>query len=258
MNIPMMNLILNLNLKIKMTKSLLLAVASVFIVSLSANLQAEEAPLVPSEGKNASSLVSVSPSSTVSSTALAQPEGKNPAAKETLERSSEVDELCKNLVRPGDVSRRDADNDKNSLPHPLFKAYELPANITHFMLYFSANWCPPCKKFTPELISFYQENKFNEKGVALIFISGDNNQEAMCRYMLQKKMPWPALAYDKRSISLINRLNISSLPGIVLIDAQGNVIASTEGSSGSQNSDSYTDPRVIMQKVLELPGFQQP
>lgn len=174
------------------------------------------------------------------------------AATAVLERSSEVDAVCQNLVVPGKLSRSDYDNDKNSLPHPLFKAYDLPKNINYFLMYFSASWCPPCQKFTPELVGFYNENQLGQKGVAIIFVSSDSNEEAMYRYMHTKKMPWPAVAYDKRSLSILQRLNISNLPGLVLMDAQGKVIATTQGDSD------YNDPRTVLQAASKLPGFEQP
>lgn len=257
---------MNLKLKTKMTmhKSFLKIFVSLWILSIHNTIQAEDASSAVVEGKNPSIPVDAAKAVPADALLQVQSKGKNPGAsanaleKAPLERSAEVDELAKNLVRPGQLSRQEADDDKNSLPRPLFTAYELPKTIKHFFLYFSASWCPPCQKFTPEFITFYQENKLKEKGIDVIFVSADKNKEAMFRYMRGKKMPWPALDYDKRDLGLIGGLNIENLPGLVLMDIQGNVLGSTQGSDGSTGQDGYTDPRIIMQKALELPGFQQP
>ncbi len=40
-------------------------------------------------------------------------------------------------------------------------------------LYFSAQWCPPCRRFTPELASFYKTLVAQEKPFEVVFISAD-------------------------------------------------------------------------------------
>ena len=49
------------------------------------------------------------------------------------------------------------------------------------LVYFSAHWCPPCRRFTPELVKVYDEWKAAEKPVEVVFVSSD--QDAMvCRF----------------------------------------------------------------------------
>jgi len=66
-------------------------------------------------------------------------------------------------------------------------------------LYFAANWCPPCREFTPLLVEFY--NRFRKTGstyclVDIIFVSSDVDEESYLEYL--KKMPWPAMPYNDR------------------------------------------------------------
>jgi len=64
-------------------------------------------------------------------------------------------------------------------------------------LYFSAHWCPPCKKFTPEFAKTYSSMK--DRGVdnfEVIFISSDQDAESFNEY--RKEMPWPALPFEDR------------------------------------------------------------
>ncbi|XP_017770578.1 PREDICTED: nucleoredoxin-like, partial [Nicrophorus vespilloides] len=39
--------------------------------------------------------------------------------------------------------------------------------------YFSANWCPPCRAFTPQLAEVYRLIRKREPGFEIIFISSD-------------------------------------------------------------------------------------
>lgn len=44
----------------------------------------------------------------------------------------------------------------------------------HILLYFSATWCTPCKKFTPQLVDFYTKTK-ERLNLEIIFISLDRD-----------------------------------------------------------------------------------
>ncbi|KAF2899802.1 hypothetical protein ILUMI_06384, partial [Ignelater luminosus] len=48
---------------------------------------------------------------------------------------------------------------------------ELPEGVKGF--YFSANWCPPCRAFTPQLAEVYRLLRKREPGFEIIFVSSD-------------------------------------------------------------------------------------
>ena len=52
-------------------------------------------------------------------------------------------------------------------------------------LYFSASWCPPCQRFTPVLIDFYNAAKASSKTLELeiVFVSSDRNVEEFEKYV---------------------------------------------------------------------------
>merc|ERR1711939_569377 len=52
----------------------------------------------------------------------------------------------------------------------------------YVMLYFSAHWCPPCKRFTPELAKTYAAIKAQRSDMELVFVSGDRSKEAFNEY----------------------------------------------------------------------------
>ncbi|MFO0131921.1 MAG: thioredoxin-like domain-containing protein [bacterium] len=41
-------------------------------------------------------------------------------------------------------------------------------------LYFGAHWAPPCKKFLPSLIEFYNIHNKESKKIEIIYISMDS------------------------------------------------------------------------------------
>jgi len=61
--------------------------------------------------------------------------------------------------------------------------------------YFSGEWCPPCKSFTPLLIKFYTKYAA-EKNFEIIFISSDRDEQEWTKYF--EKMPWLSLNYADR------------------------------------------------------------
>ena len=54
-------------------------------------------------------------------------------------------------------------------------------------IYFSAHWCPPCRGFTPALVSFYNSLKRSRAAAAepeleVVFVSGDRDIGAFRGY----------------------------------------------------------------------------
>lgn len=49
---------------------------------------------------------------------------------------------------------------------------ELKDKAKYIGLYFSAHWCPPCRGFTPSLVTSYKEH-LKDKGLEIIFVSSD-------------------------------------------------------------------------------------
>src|SRR6266849_7468987 len=64
-------------------------------------------------------------------------------------------------------------------------------------LYFSAHWCAPCRKFTPELVEYYNRVATQHPEFEIVFVSFDKSQFAMETYMREANMPWPAVDFPK-------------------------------------------------------------
>jgi len=100
------------------------------------------------------------------------------------------------------------------------------------MLYFSAHWCPPCRRFTPLLISLYNQLKSDPSKAdtfELVFVSLDRQESEFNEYIAD--MPWLCIPYSvpqdvKHEISM--KYGASGIPHLVIIDAtaERNIITS--------------------------------
>ena len=95
-------------------------------------------------------------------------------------------------------------------------------------LYFSAHWCAPCRKFTPELVEYYNRVATQHPEFEIVFVSFDKSQFAMETYMREANMPWPAIDFPKlQGKDAIRKYAGNGIPCLVLVDATGKVISST-------------------------------
>jgi nucleoredoxin len=93
-------------------------------------------------------------------------------------------------------------------------------------LYFSAHWCAPCRKFTPQLVEYYNRIARDHPEFEVIFISADKSAEAMAGYMRDTGMPWAAIDYAKLpGVSALTKYAGSGIPDLVIIDGAGKVLA---------------------------------
>lgn len=101
-----------------------------------------------------------------------------------------------------------------------FKPAELKKPARYYAFYYTASWCGPCQKFTPELVEFYNANK--NDNFEIVLISYDRNEGAMENYAKEKKMPWPQLKLKKLG-SFRNEFNhgVHGIPSLIVCDLEG-------------------------------------
>src|SRR2546429_2060509 len=95
--------------------------------------------------------------------------------------------------------------------------------------YFSAHWCAPCRKFTPQLVDYYNQVAREHPEFEIVFFSLDKTGSAMESYMREANMPWPAIDYQKLQEKEALRKNAGGdgIPSLVVVDPTGRVISST-------------------------------
>jgi nucleoredoxin len=107
--------------------------------------------------------------------------------------------------------------DEEALAHKKFIAF-----------YFSAHWCQPCRKFTPQLVDYYNRVAAQHPEFEIVFYSFDKSSTAMAAYMSETNMPWPAIDFEKlREKEVLKKNAGNGIPSLVLVDATGNVLSSS-------------------------------
>lgn len=106
-------------------------------------------------------------------------------------------------------------------------------------IYFSASWCGPCKKFTPELAEMYWNMKEANKRIEIIFASCDQDIQSFDRYY--QPQPWLAVKFnDPKREQLQAKFDLQSIPRLVLLSPSGTVIEEATVQSFSESAvDSF-------------------
>ena len=116
-----------------------------------------------------------------------------------------------------------------------------------FALYFSASWCGPCRRFTPQLVEFYQQAAQTHPELEIVFISADRSPAAMANYMRQDGMTWPALSFERKEQETeLTRYAGSGIPDLVLLDSGGQVL------SDSYQGKNYVGPQKVLADLNRL------
>jgi len=92
-------------------------------------------------------------------------------------------------------------------------------------IYFSASWCPPCRKFTPQLASSYTRIRQKMHGNFQIILAPlDQTEGAFDAY--RSKMPWPSLRFGSALVTkLAERFEVDGIPKLVLLTAEGEIVS---------------------------------
>lgn len=67
-------------------------------------------------------------------------------------------------------------------------------DVDYVLVYFSAQWCPPCHGFTPLLREFYDAHHVDKK-FTVVFVSLDNAEADMMEYFTQRHGDYYALPF---------------------------------------------------------------
>lgn len=115
------------------------------------------------------------------------------------------------------------------------------ANKKLIAVYFSAHWCGPCRKFTPQLVDYYKRVAAEHPEFEIVFYSHDRSAADFENYMREANMPWPAIDFAKlKSKQALTTNAGSGIPSLVLFDSNGNVVSSSY--AGSQ----YRGPQQVL------------
>lgn len=104
--------------------------------------------------------------------------------------------------------------------------------------YFSAHWCAPCRKFTPQLVDYYNRVAASHPEFELIFVSYDKSRFNWETYMRDTKMPWLAIDFDHLAdFPQLKQLGGDGIPSLLVLDEQSRLVAS------SYDGEKYLGPQ---------------
>ncbi|KAK7855861.1 probable nucleoredoxin 2 isoform X1 [Quercus suber] len=127
-------------------------------------------------------------------------------------------------------------------------------------LYFSAQWCVPCVKFIPRLISIYQKIKQmlvengDQEDFEIVFVSHDHDQESFDSYF--NKMPWLALPFGDPTVKeLAKHFDVRGIPCLIIIGPDGKTVTK-QGRNlinlYQENAYPFTEAKVeLLEKQLD-------
>ena len=106
-------------------------------------------------------------------------------------------------------------------------------------LYMSAQWCAPCREFTPKLVAYYNKVAAAHPEFEVLFVSNDKTAGAMEGYMRDDQMPWPALSYDKIAgkTALLKYFG-AAIPCLVVVDENGKIVFDTYSGKNYRGPES--------------------
>lgn len=108
-----------------------------------------------------------------------------------------------------------------------FVSYRWEREPEIIALYFGADWCGPCHAFVPRLKRIRAALKEAGADTEVVYVSLDESEGGMRRYMRSQQMPWPAIDYRRlRALPAVKALAGVAPPNLVLIGHDGEVLAS--------------------------------
>jgi nucleoredoxin len=114
-------------------------------------------------------------------------------------------------------------------------------------LYYSAHWCAPCRKFTPQLVQYYNLVAPTHPEFEIIFVSADRSHFGWETYINETKMPWLAIDYDQLAdLPGVKSLGGDGIPSLLVVDQGSHVIAS------SYEGDKYLGPEQVLAKLDKI------
>ncbi|KAH6940547.1 hypothetical protein HPB50_000568 [Hyalomma asiaticum] len=92
-------------------------------------------------------------------------------------------------------------------------------------LYFAAQWCPPCRMFTPVLANVYKDAREDNLSIEVVFISADRNKQDMLNYMRASHGDWYGLPFDDPlQAELQDRFKVAGVPTLLVMKPDGTVV----------------------------------
>ncbi|AEV30514.1 AhpC/TSA family protein [Sphaerochaeta pleomorpha str. Grapes] len=110
----------------------------------------------------------------------------------------------------------------------------------YYLIYYAADWCPYCKEYSEDLKQTYSRLKRMYGNVEIIFAGHerDTSNTDLESFLRQGNYSFPYVKYEYREkTNIMHLVDVPKfwIPGFVLLDNSGQVLASSNG----QDKDAY-------------------
>ncbi|CAK7354366.1 unnamed protein product [Dovyalis caffra] len=87
-------------------------------------------------------------------------------------------------------------------------------------LFFSANWCRPCKSFAPQLVKIYNSLRATGNKLEIVFISFDRDEDGFKEHF--KCMPWLAVPFEVNLHRYLSDIyHVNRIPSFISLSSDG-------------------------------------
>ena len=95
----------------------------------------------------------------------------------------------------------------------------------HYIFYYGASWCGPCKKAAPSLVAKFKQKIANNDKVELIHISTDRTAARAQTWAAKEKFPWATLLQDDNYNGAKLMYPVTRFPTYMLMTAEGKEVS---------------------------------
>ena len=114
------------------------------------------------------------------------------------------------------------------------------ADTENVLLYFTAKWCGPCRKFTPALVEFAKANA-DADAFTIVVVSSDRKKDDLFKYMTDYGMAFPAVPFERRDSSGIKKAwGARGIPNLVWLGPEDSV------EMASYDNGRYVGPTKVL------------
>jgi thiol-disulfide isomerase/thioredoxin len=117
-----------------------------------------------------------------------------------------------------------------------------------YLVYFGADWCPPCRAFSPTLVAEYSRLQRLAPGrFEVVFISSDHSNGDLLKYAKHAAMPWPILKFSQLGrAEPLERWAARGIPCLVAVTAEGDALFH------SYHGEEYVGPTSVLREFEGL------
>jgi hypothetical protein len=104
----------------------------------------------------------------------------------------------------------------------------------HYIIYWSGSQCEWCAQYNAKWVDYFKKNLADRTDVQVIGICNDQQMPVYFAYAKKNAYAWPILLNENKLLtSALGELGMIQMPGIIVFDKDGTIVASTLRQRGT-------------------------